>query len=752
MDREIASKLNVLINDKVMKRKAMFLPLFAISAFGVVGYAAADREAPKILSNKVQVLYGTNLSAKDFEITDNRDKAEDLDVRIDTTTFDKKQLGTYNVNVEAADQFNNTTSKVVEVEVVDKEAPVITPKNSGGYVIDVNANGSNKLEDYIKAVDNVDGDVTPFITADKELDTTKVGVQTINVTASDNAGNTTTKALQFAVSDKEAPTVSYKNGDHVTVAYGSQFNIADYLNIADNLDTNPKVETEGNVDTSKEGTYSIKAKVSDANGNSAQPVALTVEVKDITAPTITLSKSSVEFLEGSAFNARSYLSNASDNKDGDVTGKVQINSNVNASKAGSYTVTYTVSDNAGNKASKSLKFKYWWDHIAPTIKFQNPEGRELPADLGTVKYPATIQNTIKMYVADNDTSSPEITVSIRGTLNGKEILNQRLNHSTLKTNVFNLANVDLQNKAVYTITATAKDQFGNSASKTVTFKYWKDIVAPTVKILNSAGKETADLGTIAFPAKFTDYFKVEASDDQTANPQVTTTVSGTGLRKTLAGSCANKVCTYSDNTQLTDSTVYTIEAVAVDDFGNQTKKTAKFNYKDDLVPPTVEFLSTSGSQITQLGNVEYPAVYTEFFRIRVADNVDKNPQLTAKFSLANGSQSVVLQPKRVSDGVYIFLPHSTAELKDKTEYMITAVAKDQRGLTTTKTIKFTYRGDMTKPNIHLADLKNLGRTLSSQLGEIVFPTEFTDVAGVTVFLAVSSEKLFFRPSLPMLPV
>ncbi|MGN1391315.1 MAG: hypothetical protein ACI4WQ_04915, partial [Sharpea porci] len=80
MDKEIASKLNVLINDKVMKRKAMFLPLFAISAFGVVGYATADREAPKILSNKVQVLYGTNLSAKDFEITDNRDKSEDLDV------------------------------------------------------------------------------------------------------------------------------------------------------------------------------------------------------------------------------------------------------------------------------------------------------------------------------------------------------------------------------------------------------------------------------------------------------------------------------------------------------------------------------------------------------------------------------------------------------------------------------------------------------------------------------------------------
>ena len=506
-------------------------------------------------------------------------------------------------------------------------------------------------------------------------------------------------------------------------------------------------------------TYTLTAYATDSQGNSQSRSLKFRFTRDVTAPTITFYNSNGQVTTDlgtvkypaslvSLFTVgitdditpnpskSASISNGSTSRPVNLTGNYQGRftgaSDLGLEDGKTYTVTVNATDDAGNKASKSLKFKYWWDHIAPTIKFQNPEGRELPADLGTVKYPATIQNTIKMYVADNDTSSPEITVSIRGTLNGGEILNQRLNHSTLKTNVFNLANVDLQNKAVYTITATAKDQFGNSASKTVTFKYWKDIVAPTVKILNSAGKETADLGTIAFPAKFTDYFKVEASDDQTANPQVTTTVSGTGLRKTLAGSCANKVCTYSDNTQLTDSTVYTIEAVAVDDFGNQTKKTAKFNYKDDLVPPTVEFLSTSGSQITQLGNVEYPAVYTEFFRIRVADNVDKNPQLTAKFSLANGSQSVVLQPKRVSDGVYTFLPHSTAELKDKTEYMITAVAKDQRGLTTTKTIKFTYRGDMTKPNIHLADLKNLGRTLSSQLGEIVFPTEFTDVAGVTV--------------------
>ena len=50
---------------------------------------------------------------------------------------------------------------------------------------------SQDLSSYIKAVDNVDGDVTPFIESDKQLDTSKQGTQTINVSVSDNSGNTT---------------------------------------------------------------------------------------------------------------------------------------------------------------------------------------------------------------------------------------------------------------------------------------------------------------------------------------------------------------------------------------------------------------------------------------------------------------------------------------------------------------------------------------------------------------------------------
>ena len=41
---------------------------------------------------------------------------------------------------------------------------------------------------------------------------------------------------------------------------------------------------------------------------------------------------------------------ATDGNDGDITGKIVISGNVNTSKAGTYTITYTVEDKAKNKA------------------------------------------------------------------------------------------------------------------------------------------------------------------------------------------------------------------------------------------------------------------------------------------------------------------------------------------------------------------------------------------------------------------
>ena len=72
--------------------------------------------------------------------------------------------------------------------------------------------------------------------------------------------------------------------------------------------------------------------------------------KDTSPPRITLLGANPVTLEqGEPFVEPGYK--ATDNVDGDITGKVQVSGNVNAEVVGTYTLTYTVSDKAGNAAT-----------------------------------------------------------------------------------------------------------------------------------------------------------------------------------------------------------------------------------------------------------------------------------------------------------------------------------------------------------------------------------------------------------------
>lgn len=363
MDSNIKKDLLENLQEQVIKRRAMFIPMLCISTFGLVGYAAVDKEAPVIESNKVEVLYGTKLDKDIFAISDNRDSQDAIDVKINSKSYDAYQLGTYNVEVTASDMFSNTSTKNVQVEVVDRSAPVITTvSKSNGYVIDVNVNGSADFTKYIKATDNVDGNVTPFIEASKKLDTSKLGSQTIEFSVSDNVGNTTNETYEFYVSDKVAPTISLKSKT-VTVDYGSSFHYNDYAKVTDNFDKSVDVDVKGSVNTKEIGSTTLDITATDQSGNQSKN-SLTVKVADMSAPKLVLTKSSVQIKKGQNINLKNYIRSANDNKDGNVTSKVKISGSVNEDKAGKYTVKYTVSDEAGNSTSKSLKVTVYNPDIA----------------------------------------------------------------------------------------------------------------------------------------------------------------------------------------------------------------------------------------------------------------------------------------------------------------------------------------------------------------------------------------------------
>ena len=144
------------------------------------------------------------------------------------------QLGTYDLSVTATDSFSNTASKVIKVDVVDDEAPKF--KVAGvetGYVVQVPINGSQDISSYVTASDNVDGDVSPFIESNQELDTTKAGIQDIKLSVTDSSGNVNEKTFTFAVSDLTAPVVTLSQGNDIVIDYGSEFKLENFLTATD---------------------------------------------------------------------------------------------------------------------------------------------------------------------------------------------------------------------------------------------------------------------------------------------------------------------------------------------------------------------------------------------------------------------------------------------------------------------------------------------------------------------------------------
>ena len=110
--------------------------------------------------------YGEKLDLNSINITDNKDSRDLIHVDVDTDTLNVNQLGTYDVEVTAIDQGSNEARKTIEVVVVDNKEPEFEMLGTnGGYTVEVPVKGSTDFSSYIKAFDNVDGDVTPFIEA-----------------------------------------------------------------------------------------------------------------------------------------------------------------------------------------------------------------------------------------------------------------------------------------------------------------------------------------------------------------------------------------------------------------------------------------------------------------------------------------------------------------------------------------------------------------------------------------------------------
>lgn len=192
------------------------------------------------------------------------------------------------------------------------------------------------------------------------------------------------------VVDTVAPVITLKTKpDHITLPG------ADYVEEGFAASDNHDGDITDKVTTSFDAEKGIMVyTVKDSSGNETR-VERVIKYTDPIAPEITLTgDSEITLQAGSSYKEPGYT--AKDNVDGDITDKVQVEGSVNANRAGTYTITYSVTDSYGNttKVTRTVKVK-----AASQPDVNTPSGKViyLTFDDGPSRHTQTLLDVLAKY-------------------------------------------------------------------------------------------------------------------------------------------------------------------------------------------------------------------------------------------------------------------------------------------------------------------------------------------------------------------
>ena len=205
----------------------------------------------------------------------------------------------------------------------DTTAPVITV-TSGTDTVEQGAT-------WTDAGATADGGET--VTASGTVDTNTLGTYTITYSAEDASGNVGTATRTVTVVDTTAPVITVTSGTD-TVAQN-----ATWTDAGATADGDETVTASGTVDTSNIGLYTITYTATDAAGNTGTATRI-VTVVDTTAPVITVTSGTDTVEGGSTWTDAGATADTGET----VTSSGAVDTNT----LGTYTITYTATDAAGN--------------------------------------------------------------------------------------------------------------------------------------------------------------------------------------------------------------------------------------------------------------------------------------------------------------------------------------------------------------------------------------------------------------------
>ena len=184
------------------------------------------------------------------------------------------------------------------------------------------------------------------------------GEYIVTLKATNVAGASDTFESLIVISDVGAPVITLLGDTTMNIMIGEPFTDPGYTAVDDaDGDLTANIVVGGAiVDVNTAGTYIITYNVSDAAGNAATQRTRTVIVAaDTVAPVITLlGNATMNIMVGDTFTDPG--ATATDDVDGDITASIVVAGDiVDVNTAATYTITYNVSDAAGNAATEKTR-------------------------------------------------------------------------------------------------------------------------------------------------------------------------------------------------------------------------------------------------------------------------------------------------------------------------------------------------------------------------------------------------------------
>ncbi|MEB8431224.1 DUF5011 domain-containing protein [Cocleimonas sp. KMM 6892] len=291
---------------------------------------------------------------------------------VSTFLYTPSEIGTDTLTLSVLDNDGSEATDTVKIVVTEatftpNKAPTanagadkVTQVNKGILIAGSGADSDGTISSYEWSK----GPTILATSASFTYTPTDTGTDTLTLKVTDNDGDSSVDEMDVQViaaptSDTTPPVISLLGENPVSVDQGASYNDAG-ATASDNADgsiTANIIVAGDTVNTnSAAGTsFTITYNVTDAAGNAASQVTRTVNVVsavDTTDPVITLSgPSTVEVIQGANYVESGATAN--DDRDGNITTKILIAGdtvNTSASPGTTFTITYNVSDAAGNSA------------------------------------------------------------------------------------------------------------------------------------------------------------------------------------------------------------------------------------------------------------------------------------------------------------------------------------------------------------------------------------------------------------------